>query len=137
MSAPINVTLQGKLNLTSTLLVNSYNLVLPSQTETPFTNKLSSKAYEEIYIICDTTVSNVDIYLPKISNFENFWNTKIYIIKNSNDANEVIVYPYNDEVIVNTINGYPSKTYTYYKDAAYYHIVNDTTWMALYCQGLV
>lgn len=130
MPVTTNISLQGKINLVGS---NSYNLIIPSQTETPFTNKLSSKAFEEVFIICDTTNGGIDIFLPKISDFENFWNTKIYIIKNTNDVNAIVVYPYNNEVVINTINGFPSKNYALYKDAAYYQIVNDNTWMALYC----
>jgi hypothetical protein len=135
MAINIQKNLEGKLKLTGSALGDTfYDFVVPTVQLTAVNNKLSDKVLEEIYIICDSTAGIVNINLPKISDFKNFWNVKIYITKIAG-ANAVNVYPFNNEVIVNTLNGYTSKVVNTY-DSYHLHIVEQNTWMALYSPNL-
>lgn len=137
MAAPIDIQkkLEGKIKLEgSNLGVPFYGFIVPTVQLTAVNNKLSDKVLEEVFIICDSTLSDIYIDLPKISDFKNFWNVKIYVTKISG-GNSVFIRPFNNEIVVNTLNGWNIKVVNIY-DAYHLHIVEENTWIALYSPNL-
>ena len=98
------LTLQGIVRITQQ---GDYNLVLPSngvptQIGLPLQN-------DEIFIVIENIVTPefvVNLFLPKISDFNGGWNTKIYIL-NKNDT----FMEFTGSVF---LNSYASETYTDY-----------------------
>lgn len=132
----VQKTLEGKIRLEKVPGYNTiYNFVVPTVRLSGVTQKLSDKVLEEVYIICDTTNGQISINLPKISNFQNFWNTKIYITCTSGE-DKVNIYPYTEEVAVDTLNGNESIGLGLY-DAYYFHIIENNTWIALKSPSLL
>lgn len=94
-------TLQGVIRITEP---NDYNLVLPNTLGTSLPNALANQVLDEVFIVIEqfTTPFTLNIYLPKISDFNGAWNPKIYIL-NKNAIGEIpidtsaILYPYSDE----------------------------------------
>ena len=132
----IEKTLIGKHLLTGALGGQTYNFSLPT---TPagsnLPNQLANQVIEEVYIAVDTSLGDVNLNLPAISTFNLAWNTKIYIVVLNVD-NNFTLYPFSSEVVTNdTLNGSFSISASNSYDAWYLHIVEENTWMSLYCPG--
>lgn len=134
--ATIQKQLIGKHTLIGDPMSNTdYVFSVPSTPQgTSLLNGIDNQVLEEVYIAVDTTLGNVNIYLPSIATFNGAWNAKIYIIV-TNHSNTTTIYPYNTEMYYNTINGFYSVNATAPYDAWYLHVVQDTMWMALKCPG--
>ena len=128
----IEKTLIGKHLLTGG---NDYTFSLPT---TPagsnLPNQLSNQVLEEVYIAVDARDGAVNIYLPPISSFNLSWGAKIYITV-IDLSNAVKIYPYSTEMEGNTINGFLSISASNQWDSWYLHIIEENTWMSLYCPG--
>jgi hypothetical protein len=112
----ITRTLQGIVRLSEN---GAYLFSLPKITGTSLPNALDNSVLEEIYIIVEENIS-VQIYLPNISEFNNAWNSKIYILAKGSAS----IYPTN-------VEGKPQNYINYFdvKDislgvTAYFHISN-------------
>lgn len=126
--------LLGKQTLIAGAGGDVYTYVLPTLTGTSLPNAIDNQVIEEVYIICNTTAGTLNIYLPAISSFKNAWNCKLYITLEAG-SNPVVIHAYNNEIEVNTLNGYPFVTEAVVHDTYYMHIVSDTSWMSLKCPG--
>ena len=126
----------GKHALVGSVAGNQYYFSLPTTPAgSQLPNQIDNQVIEEVYISADTTLGDIDLYLPAISTFNLAWNAKIYIIC-TNTSNTFTIYPYSSEdVASNTINGFSFVTATAPYDAWYLHIVSETMWMALKCAG--
>jgi len=99
----ITRTLQGVVRITQQ---GDYNFVLPDNGARA-QNGLGINNVEEVYIVIETIVTPdfiVNLFLPKISDFNGGWNTKIYILNK------------NGNVVGSSLNlySYVSETYTDY-----------------------
>ena len=119
------ITLQGLINLN----VGDYQLVLPTEINTPLPNALATTALEEVYINCNTIGGEIAIILPPISSFNKNWQTKIYIINNTSIP--VNIKAFNNETELNYINGNINWRIDIAYGSNYFHIVSDNNWMAL------
>ena len=133
--ATIQKELIGKMTLVGSadLGGNTYNMILPTLTGTALPNALSNQVIEEVYIICDSSLGDITINLPSIASFNNSWGAKIYVYALAG-ANAIRVYGYNNEIISDTINGFPFASLVQYQ-TNYLHIVSDNMWMNLVCQA--
>jgi|688.fasta_scaffold102210_6 hypothetical protein len=92
-------TLQGVIRITEN---GDYNLVLPSNGARA-QNELAINNVEEVFLIVENISSPaINIYLPKISDFNGGWNTKIYFLSKAVGGRDLYV----------NINSYSSETYT-------------------------
>ena len=132
----IQKELQGKINLVGAGGGNTYNFILPTVIGTALPNALDNQVLEEVYLICDSTAGAINIYLPDIADFNNAWNTKIYVCWVAG-ANAVTLYPFSTAPKEDTLNGSASKVFANLYDTYYCHIVSDTMWMTLKCSGPV
>lgn len=138
MPTTVTKKLIGKINLTSDGAGYVANLEVPTVQGTALPNAIDNQTVEEIYIICDTTLGEMTINLPRISTFNNAWNPKIYICQASGD-NGVTVVPapssLDPYLAANTINGNTQIGLANQYDTYYLHIVADLMWMSLFCAG--
>lgn len=56
---------------------------------------------QDIYLFCDTSQADVNIYLPSVSDWNGFWNAKIYISDMSNNsyAHPIFIHAGGDDTI--------------------------------------
>jgi hypothetical protein len=114
-------TLQGVIRITE---VGDYYLALPDNGARA-QNGLAINNVEEVYIVIETIVTPeyiVNLFLPKISDFNGGWNTKIYIL-NKNAVGEIGLGSVN-------LYSYVSETYTDY-------LINNITAINLSTNSLV
>lgn len=94
------INLGGKMNLIPTSATDYY-LQVPTVSNS-IIQPLSIKPLEEVFINTYQVDYTIRLFLPKISDFKGFWNTKIYI--HGLDGAGVDIIPYADETTINTIN---------------------------------
>jgi hypothetical protein len=158
MAAPIvvNAILQERVNLVGTALgTTDVYFSVPTVSQSVVPNALKIQPLEEVFISIDITNGPVNIYLPSISDFGNFWNAKVYITLSAGGntpalrgaapeapiapmvAAGVNLYPFQGSLTVpaDTLNGFTGKTLSYNHDSYFLHIVDSTTWIALFCAG--
>lgn len=136
----ITKKLVGRINLVADAPSYKVYLELPTTQGTALPNALDNQTLEEVYIICDTTLGDITIYLPSITVFNSAWNVKIYICQASgSDGVTIIPFAGSDEPVINpdTLNGEDTVTMSAQYDTYYLHIVADNMWMNLFCPGPV
>lgn len=126
----------GKHALVGSVAGNQYYFSLPTTPAgSQLPNQIDNQVIEEVYISADTTLGDIDLYLPAISTFNLAWNAKIYVICTNVD-NTFRILPYTTEGSgSDTLNGFTAITATAAYDAWYLHIVQENMWMALKCAG--
>jgi hypothetical protein len=100
MPAIIEKKLQGIVRITEN---GYYYFNVPKNTGTALPNALDNSALEEVYIIVENIAEpEIEIYLPKISDFNLAWNPKIYVLCKTVGGGDFYV----------KLNSYSSETYT-------------------------
>lgn len=129
------LTLQGVVTITES---GDYDLVLPSNgTSTQVGFPIQN---EEVYIIIEgMNTGDVNLNLPKISDFNGAWNTKIYITNKNitgggrpftnQFVNSYVSLDYTDSIVF-------EGSYKYYmtSPSAFIHIYNNNFWGVLFPQ---
>lgn len=116
-------------------LTTDYVFSVPATPQgTSLPNGIDNQVIEEVYIAVDTSLGNVNVYLPPISSFNLAWNAKVYITI-TNASNGCTIYAFNNEIYYDTINGFFSIGASATYDSWYLHIVQENMWMALKCPG--
>ena len=121
-------TLQGVIRITEG---GDYNLVLPSNGARA-QNDLAIYNIEEVFIIVEEILeTTVNIYLPKISDFNGAWNTKIYILcKASGRFSNVYINSYSSETYKDFINQKDATLVNIAGNTQFVHIVDNNYWLA-------
>lgn len=140
--ATINSVLQERVTLVAGAGGDDVYFSVPTVSQSVVPNALKIQPLEEVYINCDISAGGLNLFFPSISDFGNFWNTKVYIsIINGfvGPGNTVTLYPYfgseSPYIAPNTLNGFNFLTFNTNFDAYYLHIVDSLTWISLYCPG--
>ena len=105
-----------------------FTMVL-SDNPTGIQNQIAPIGLEEVFIEVNTTVDDVNIYLPAIANFNGGWSPKIFITVTAG-ANLVNVYAFNNETPNSDyINGLGAYTVGIgLNQTAYLHITEKHNW---------
>ena len=125
----ITKTLQGVIRITEN---GDYNLVLPNNGARA-QNELAIYNIEEVFIIVEEILelTAVNIYLPKISDFNGAWNTKIYILcKAIGRFGNVYINSYSSETYKDFINQKDSTLVNIAGNTQFVHIVDNNYWLA-------
>lgn len=128
----------GKINLVADAAGFVCNFEIPTVTGTALPTGIDNQTLEEIYIICDTSLGDITINLPAISNLNNAWNPKIYICQVLGTGGVTVVpYPGTTEpfTAADTMNGSSYISLVAQYDTYYLHVVSDNMWMNLFCAG--
>jgi len=122
-------TLQGVIRITEG---GDYNLVLPSNGARA-QNDLAIYNIEEVFIIVEEILeTTVNIYLPKISDFNGAWNTKIYILCKAIGGrfSNVYINSYSSETYKDFINQKDVTLVNIAGNTQFVHIVDNNYWLA-------
>ena len=124
-------TLQGVIRITEN---GDYNLVLPSNGARA-QNDLAINNVEEVYIIVEQIEIlpiQVEIMLPKISDFNGGWNTKIYLLTKSRIPTRdsyITLVSYNGETYNDWINTFENQSFQLWGTTSV-HIYDNNYWGA-------
>lgn len=125
-----NSLLRGVVRLNSAVDTD-YTMVLENN-PTGIQNQIAPIVVEEVFIECDTTAGDINIYLPAIANFNGGWSPKIFITvpTDGESGNVVNVYAFNNETPNSDyINGASSYTVGIgLNQTAYLHITEKHNW---------
>ena len=122
------LTLQGVVRITEN---GDYNLVLPYNGDRAL-NGLATYNIEEVFIIVEEILelTTVNIYLPKISDFNGGWNTKIYVLcKASGRLGSVYLNSYVSETYTDFLNQKDDTFVNIAGSTQLVHIVDNNYWL--------
>jgi hypothetical protein len=92
--------------------------------------------FEDIFLVCDTTLSDVNIALPALSALGGFWSNRIHIL-NKVGGNKVNIIAFNNTppvpptpLVVNFINGVASITLENTGDSCVVTVEDENNWVS-------
>jgi hypothetical protein len=124
----ITKTLQGVVRITEN---GDYNLVLPTNGARA-QNDLAINNIEEVFLIVENIPNPaINIYLPKISDFNGGWNTKIYFLgKAVGDRGYYVnIYSYSSETYTDWLNQEGLTTTSGVGQNLFIHIQDNNYWL--------